>query len=133
MLPGDGSKHVPVVHADDVGDLLRRIALGGPDARGIFHAAELAFASLATAPSRADLATKCSAAAGAEGAVKVVGAKYPFDGLDQSLGCDNSLALGWKPRVFDAKAAWAEYLAAKAGLAARKAKAAAAAPSASAK
>ena len=71
-----------------------------------------------SAPTRAELARQCSEAAGKGGNVE----EGKWLALDQSISCTNSKSLGWTPRAFDAAAAWGEYQAAKAGLAARQAK-----------
>ena len=42
--------------------------------------------------------------------------------MDQTLSCKNSLSIGWKPRVFDAKREWENYLKMKDGYGRRSAK-----------
>ena len=93
-----------------------RVALN-PVAHGIFHAAERAFESKATAPTAADMARICSEAAGAGGEVVHIDARpdNPPDSVDQLISCANSHSVGWEPRVFDVAEAFAEYEAAKGG------------------
>ena len=76
-----------------------RVALN-PAAHGIFHAAERAFESKATAPTAADMARICSEAAGAGGEVVHIDARpdNPPDSVDQLISCANSHSVGWEPR-----------------------------------
>lgn len=111
---GTGSGFSPLVHVDDVGDLLARVALT-PTARGIFHAAEAGAKTAETNWTTAELAKACSEAAGKGG--KVNFERPPPAGPPRRAGqtceIENSLSIGWKPRVFDAKVEYAAYLKAK--------------------
>lgn len=106
---------MPLVHVDDLGGLLARVALE-PRARGIFHATEPGFESKATALTVGELARLCSEAAGRGGLVEHV-PKDPQNYMhifDQTLGCRNA-----EPRLAGSKfrraGGLAEYLAAKDG------------------
>lgn len=110
---GEGKNIMPLIHVDDVADLCLKVAMT-PSARGIFHAAEEAFASKDTSPRHVDLAQQASEAAGKNGKVEHKDARGGTERTFQTIVCQNSLSLGWKPRQFDAKKEWEDYQKAKA-------------------
>lgn len=105
-----GSHLIPLVHVDDLADLVLRCVSDGT-ARGVFHAAEPRWARRDTAPTALQIGEECSHAAGRGGATR---RKPKRTIMDQALGVANSLSLGWRPRRFDAQAEWRNYLATKA-------------------
>lgn len=112
-VAGDGSQILPLVHVDDLADLLVRVCLN-PAAHGVFHVSEALWTERSSRALNAlQLGRLCSEAAGCGGRVKLQG-RGVLD-LDQLLGCANSLSLGWKPRIFDAKREWENYLKGKEG------------------
>jgi nucleoside-diphosphate-sugar epimerase len=108
---GDGSNRLPIVHVDDAATLFVAVLAAMAVSQslssvGVFHAVQPVTPTTSTMNA---IARACSMAAGAEGMISHSELPSPMFGLDQRLGCQKSLDLGWRPRDFDPSVLLAEY------------------------